>query len=112
MEFHRGAWRVHGILSVSRSIGDSHLKKWVVAEPETKILHFDTNMEFLVLASDGLWEKVKNHKNSFFFVDLLVNELVYLLSSNPFYTSALHVCSNELLYFQVNGQAIKPFFFF
>ncbi|KAI5352253.1 hypothetical protein L3X38_005144 [Prunus dulcis] len=33
----RGAWRVHGVLSVSRSIGDAHLKDWVLAEPETKI---------------------------------------------------------------------------
>ncbi|PQP97669.1 hypothetical protein Pyn_10516 [Prunus yedoensis var. nudiflora] len=38
VEFHRGAWRVHGVLSVSRSIGDAHLKDWVLAEPETKIL--------------------------------------------------------------------------
>ncbi|CAI0464650.1 unnamed protein product [Linum tenue] len=59
VEFHRGAWRVHGILSVSRSIGDSHLKEWVLAEPDTNILHLTPDMEFLVLASDGLWEVVR-----------------------------------------------------
>lgn len=59
MEIHRGAWRVHGILSVSRSIGDAHLKDWVLAEPDTKILHLDPDMEFLILASDGLWEEVR-----------------------------------------------------
>ena len=59
MEIHRGAWRVHGILSVSRSIGDAHLKDWVLAEPETKILQLTPDMEFLVLASDGLWEQVR-----------------------------------------------------
>ncbi|XP_042500607.1 uncharacterized protein LOC122078615 [Macadamia integrifolia] len=58
VEMHRGAWRIHGILSVSRSIGDVHLKEWVMAEPETRILHLTPDMEFLVLASDGLWEKV------------------------------------------------------
>ncbi|CAI0464649.1 unnamed protein product [Linum tenue] len=61
-EDERGAWRVHGILSVSRSIGDSHLKEWVLAEPDTNILHLTPDMEFLVLASDGLWEVVENQE--------------------------------------------------
>ncbi|KAF2307056.1 hypothetical protein GH714_024587 [Hevea brasiliensis] len=62
VEIHRGAWRVHGILSVSRSIGDAHLKDWVLAEPDTMILQLTPDMEFLVLASDGLWEQemIKN----------------------------------------------------
>lgn len=59
VEMHRGAWRVHGILTVSRSIGDAHLKQWVVAEPETTVLPLTADMEFLVLASDGLWEEVR-----------------------------------------------------
>lgn len=59
MQYHRGAWRVHGVLSVSRSIGDAHLKDWVLAEPDTKILRLTSDMEFLVLASDGLWEEVR-----------------------------------------------------
>ncbi|KAL2903455.1 putative protein phosphatase 2C 14 [Bienertia sinuspersici] len=62
VEFHKGAWRVHGILSVSRSIGDAHLKDWVVSEPETTILNLTPNMDFLVLASDGLWEEVGNQE--------------------------------------------------
>ncbi|GAB4829255.1 hypothetical protein Ancab_018921 [Ancistrocladus abbreviatus] len=62
VEIHRGAWRVHGILSVSRSIGDGHLKDWIVAEPDTKILNLTPDMEFLVLASDGLWEEVGNQE--------------------------------------------------
>lgn len=60
MEYHRGAWRVHGVLSVSRSIGDAHLKDWVLAEPDTKIHRLTSDMEFLVLASDGLWEEVRS----------------------------------------------------
>ncbi|CAN0896293.1 Probable protein phosphatase 2C 14 [Linum grandiflorum] len=62
VEIHRGTWRVHGILSVSRSIGDAHLKAWVSAEPDTKILQLKPDMEFLVLASDGLWEVVGNQE--------------------------------------------------
>ncbi|KAI9169370.1 hypothetical protein LWI28_011362 [Acer negundo] len=62
VEVHRGGWRVHGILSVSRSIGDAHLKNWVVAEPDTRVVHVTSDMEFLVLASDGLWEKVSNQE--------------------------------------------------
>lgn len=58
MEFHHGAWRVHGTLAVSRSIGDAHLKDWVISEPDTKIIHLKPDMDFLILASDGLWEEV------------------------------------------------------
>lgn len=60
VEYHRGAWRVHGILAVSRSIGNAHLKNWVLAEPDTKILNFSSDMEFLVLASDGFWDEVRS----------------------------------------------------
>ncbi|KAL9270675.1 putative protein phosphatase 2C 14 [Drosera capensis] len=59
---HGGAWRVQGILSVSRSMGDAHLKDWIVAEPETRTISLTSDMEFLVLASDGLWDKVSNQE--------------------------------------------------
>ncbi|KAL8142424.1 hypothetical protein V2J09_015456 [Rumex salicifolius] len=62
VEVHRGGWRVHGLLSVSRSIGDAHLKSWVVAEPDTLVLNLDSDMDFIVLASDGLWGKVGNQE--------------------------------------------------
>ncbi|KAJ4826955.1 hypothetical protein Tsubulata_040754 [Turnera subulata] len=62
VHFHRGAWRVHGVLAVSRSIGDAHLKDWVLGEPDTRILPLTPDMEFLVLASDGLWEEVGNQE--------------------------------------------------
>ncbi|KZV49243.1 putative protein phosphatase 2C 14 [Dorcoceras hygrometricum] len=62
VEFHRGAWRVHGTLAVSRSIGDAHLKDWVISEPDTKIIDLQPDMDFLILASDGLWEEVTNQE--------------------------------------------------
>ncbi|GMI96957.1 hypothetical protein like AT2G30020 [Hibiscus trionum] len=58
----RGVWRVHGSLAVSRGIGDHHLKPWVIAEPETKIVSIEPEYEFLILASDGLWDKVSNQE--------------------------------------------------
>ncbi|CAL9239371.1 unnamed protein product [Arabidopsis halleri] len=63
VDIHRGAWRLHGILAVSRSIGDAHLKKWVVVEPDTRVVELEQDMEFLVLASDGLWDMVSNQED-------------------------------------------------
>ncbi|PSS34464.1 Protein like [Actinidia chinensis var. chinensis] len=57
-----GVWRIQGSLAVSRGIGDRHLKQWVVAEPETRILRISPECEFLILASDGLWEKISNQE--------------------------------------------------
>ncbi|XP_076941622.1 putative protein phosphatase 2C 14 [Bidens hawaiensis] len=62
VELHRGTWRVHGVLAVSRSIGDAHLKDWVSGEPETKILPLTDDLEYLILASDGLWDEVGNQE--------------------------------------------------
>ncbi|CAH8385469.1 unnamed protein product [Eruca vesicaria subsp. sativa] len=54
--------RIQGSLAVSRGIGDAHLKQWVISEPETKILRINPQHEFLILASDGLWDKVGNQE--------------------------------------------------
>ncbi|KAF7132242.1 hypothetical protein RHSIM_Rhsim09G0178100 [Rhododendron simsii] len=58
----RGVWRIQGSLAVSRGLGDQHLKNWVVAEPETKVVRLAPECEFLILASDGLWDKVSNQE--------------------------------------------------
>ncbi|XP_068330763.1 probable protein phosphatase 2C 25 [Pyrus communis] len=58
----RGVWRIQGSLAASRSIGDRQLKEWVIAEPETKVLRIDPECEILILASDGLWDKVTNQE--------------------------------------------------
>ncbi|KAL3824836.1 hypothetical protein ACJIZ3_020865 [Penstemon smallii] len=62
VECRNGVWRVLGSLAVSRSIGDQYLKQWVTAEPETTILKLKPEYEFLLLASDGLWDKVSNQE--------------------------------------------------
>ena len=58
MDCCRGIWRVQSSLAVSRGIGDKNLKRWVTAEPETTSLRIKPECEFLILASDGLWDKV------------------------------------------------------
>ncbi|XP_074573781.1 putative protein phosphatase 2C 74 [Curcuma longa] len=59
---HNGTWRVQDTLAVSRSFGDLSLKEWIISEPETKNIHLTTDCEFLILASDGLWDKVTNQE--------------------------------------------------
>ncbi|KAL6980727.1 protein-serine,threonine phosphatase [Sarracenia purpurea var. burkii] len=58
----RGVWRIQGSLAVSRAIGDRHLREWVVAEPDTTRLRMQPECEFLILASDGLWDKVNTQE--------------------------------------------------
>lgn len=53
-----GIWRVQDSLAVSRAIGDVNLKEWVISEPETSQLQLTPDCEFLIMASDGLWDKV------------------------------------------------------
>ncbi|KAI3718110.1 hypothetical protein L6452_18962 [Arctium lappa] len=55
-------WRIQGSLAVSRAIGDKHLTKWVIVEPETRILNIRPDCEFLILASDGIWDMVSNQE--------------------------------------------------
>ncbi|KAE8656868.1 putative protein phosphatase 2C 25 [Hibiscus syriacus] len=75
----RGVWRVQGSLAVSRGIGDNHLKQWVIAEPETKIVSIKPDYEFLILASDGLWDKVSNQEA----VDIARPSCVGINKPNP-----------------------------
>ncbi|XP_071720014.1 probable protein phosphatase 2C 25 [Rutidosis leptorrhynchoides] len=58
----RGTARVLGSLAVSRAIGDRSMKQWITAEPETKIFKITREFEFLIMASDGLWDKVSNQE--------------------------------------------------
>ncbi|TVU03227.1 hypothetical protein EJB05_51258 [Eragrostis curvula] len=55
-----GTWRVGGILAMSRAFGNRLLKKFVVADPEIQEQKIDGELEFLILASDGLWDVVSN----------------------------------------------------
>jgi len=58
--------RVLGNLAVSRSLGDSDFKvpmnrasaDWVSAEPHLREIELTPNNPFLILACDGLWDKI------------------------------------------------------
>ncbi|KAJ4963010.1 hypothetical protein NE237_022949 [Protea cynaroides] len=52
--------RVLGVLAMSRAIGDSYLKPYMVSEPEVTITERTEEDECLILASDGLWDVVSN----------------------------------------------------
>ena len=62
MDLRHGVWRVQGSLAVTRAIGDSHMKEWITAEPDTREIEITSDCEFLILASDGLWDKVSNQE--------------------------------------------------
>ncbi|CAN1264124.1 Probable protein phosphatase 2C 8 [Linum perenne] len=53
--------RVLGVLSTSRSIGDQYLKPYIIPTPEV-IVHKRSKEDdqFLILASDGLWDVITN----------------------------------------------------
>ncbi|KVI07107.1 probable protein phosphatase 2C 51 [Cynara cardunculus var. scolymus] len=52
--------RVLGVLATSRSIGDKQLKPYVTAKPEVIVHKRDGIEEFMILASDGLWDVMSN----------------------------------------------------
>jgi protein phosphatase 1L len=54
-----GTWQVPGG-GVSRAFGDRLLKQYVVAEPDIQEVTIAEGVDFLVLASAGLWDIVSN----------------------------------------------------
>ncbi|KAJ7783183.1 phosphatase 2C-like domain-containing protein [Mycena metata] len=48
--------RVNGVLAVTRSLGDSSMKEFVVGAPYTTETELCDEDEFLILACDGLWD--------------------------------------------------------
>ncbi|KAK0455425.1 phosphatase 2C-like domain-containing protein [Desarmillaria tabescens] len=48
--------RVNGVLAVTRSLGDSSMKEFVVGAPYTTETELCDDDEFVILACDGLWD--------------------------------------------------------
>ena len=57
-----GTWRVNGILAVSRSIGDYNLRALVISEPDVTRIELQKSDEFLIIASDGLWDGINGEE--------------------------------------------------
>ncbi|XP_059639716.1 probable protein phosphatase 2C 24 [Cornus florida] len=55
-----GCPRVQGILAMSRALGDNYLKPFVICQPELTVIDRTTMDDFLILASDGLWDVLSN----------------------------------------------------
>jgi len=90
---HWGRWRVQGVLAVSRAIGDVTLQPYVTCEPEILEKQIDIDDEYLVLASDGLWDVLRNEE-----VSRLVLEATrrgFLSSSRELCTEALRIGSTD-----------------
>uniref|UniRef100_A0A1D1XMV2 protein-serine/threonine phosphatase n=1 Tax=Anthurium amnicola TaxID=1678845 RepID=A0A1D1XMV2_9ARAE len=77
ISFHHGVLRVQGSLAISRAIGDLHVKDWITSMPETTRLRLTSDCEFLIIASDGLWDKVSNQEA----VDAVAKDENFLQSS-------------------------------
>ena len=51
-----GSDRVQGLLQVTRSIGDVPCQQYITCEPDVFDLPITPEFEFLIIASDGLWD--------------------------------------------------------
>jgi len=54
--------RVMGVLAMSRAIGDHGLRPYVIPEPEITVVSRAEDDDFLLLASDGLWDVMANQE--------------------------------------------------
>ncbi|KAI8321412.1 protein phosphatase 2C, partial [Martensiomyces pterosporus] len=80
--------RVNGILAVTRALGDSSLKPFVIGNPFTTETHLEDTDELLILACDGLWDVCSDQEA----VDLIRDD------DDPAHASQVllnHALSNE-----------------
>ncbi|KAH1107912.1 hypothetical protein J1N35_011680 [Gossypium stocksii] len=54
--------RVNGQLAVARAFGDQSLKAHLSSEPDVRHVPIDSTIDFVILASDGLWKVMKNEE--------------------------------------------------
>ncbi|XP_071724617.1 probable protein phosphatase 2C 44 [Rutidosis leptorrhynchoides] len=54
--------RVNGQLAVARAFGDQSLKAHLSSEPDVRHVPIDSTIEFVILASDGLWKVMQNQE--------------------------------------------------
>jgi len=54
--------RVNGQLAIARAFGDQSLRAHLSSEPDVKHIQINSSIEFVILASDGLWKVMKNQE--------------------------------------------------
>ena len=60
--YFEGGFRVMGMLATTRGVGDHGMRPYVSAEAETLKVRRQVNDELLIIATDGLWDKVSNEE--------------------------------------------------
>jgi len=58
----KGIWRVKGQLAITRTFGDFFVKRYCNAEPDVVEEKLTGNDEYILLASDGVWEVMANQE--------------------------------------------------
>ncbi|KAJ4753000.1 Protein phosphatase 2C family protein [Rhynchospora pubera] len=58
----KGTWRINDKIAISRSFGDRHLKQFVIPDPDIVEEAIDESIEFIIIASDGLWDTLSNQE--------------------------------------------------
>jgi serine/threonine protein phosphatase PrpC len=55
--YNDGCARIYGTLNIARSIGDHYLKDFVISDPYvTSLTYSKSKIDWLIIASDGLWD--------------------------------------------------------
>ncbi|KAJ9106087.1 hypothetical protein QFC21_001227 [Naganishia friedmannii] len=85
--------RVNGVLAVTRSLGDSSMKEFVVGAPFTTETTLDVDDEFLIVACDGLWDVTEDQEA----VDLIRNKTDPQEASKVLLDHAIHNYSTDNL---------------
>ncbi|XP_078166396.1 putative protein phosphatase 2C 45 [Carex rostrata] len=67
---YKGTWRINDKIAISRAFGDRHLKRFVIPDPDIVEEVIDESLEFIIIASDGLWDTLSNQEA----VDIVKNK--------------------------------------
>ena len=98
-----GRWRVEGVVAVSRAIGDMNLKPYVTCDPEIVIHSLTTDDQYIILASDGLWDVMSNEEVGTFITRLAISLLDFgdiasrISQRNEFQHLARDLCDEAIL---------------
>ena len=84
-----------------RSLGDADLKPAVTAQPEITRFQLAEDDEFLVLASDGLWDKLGNEEA----VGLVMDTVKQPVMASQRYSSTHNIGCNHN---GIMGMGFKP----
>jgi serine/threonine protein phosphatase PrpC len=83
---HDGMLRLFGSLNLARSVGDHHLKKYVTCSPFIQRIHI-SNIKYIVMASDGIWDVMNAEE--------IHNELVATIGNG---TDAIRNVLNKIIH--------------